>query len=166
MLIQDAGFEATQRILRISREPADAKMAKALSLNEGDDVVKIERVRYGNGTPLILERNVFPLAYGEQFLTMTSDSPSIHRQLEESGTKIDNVARILRVRMTTEAETELLELEQPEPVWHEELRASTFQGAPVEYGENIVLGTVANLRMSNVRGSSIPLKFRLDEYTE
>nr|WP_269208601.1 GntR family transcriptional regulator [Corynebacterium aquatimens] len=160
-LIEDTKKTPGQKILRIVREPADEQIAAALHLSPGDDVVKIERVRYADDLPVMVQTNVFPIAIGERFLTLTEDSESVHAQLARSGVKIDNVVRRVRVRMTTEEEQQLLQLEESAPVWSEELRASTFQGEPVEYAECAIPGNMADLIMSNVRGSSIPLKFEL-----
>lgn len=158
-LIKEQKHTPGQRILRIAREPASDRAAYALGLNPDDPVVEIVRVRTANETPVLIEKLVFPLAIGESLLTLNADSESVHDKLSSEGVHVDNVARIARAIAADKEQAELLGIEPGSPLWEVELRASTFQGDPVEYAVHTYRADMVSLKLSNVRGGSIPLKF-------
>ena len=67
-LVAEAGQTPGEKIIRVAREPAGEKIAVALNLKVNDPVVEIVRVRTANGVPVLIERLVFPLRFGERFL--------------------------------------------------------------------------------------------------
>lgn len=158
-LIEEEGRTPGARILRIAREEAGERAAEALHLEPGDSVVEVTRLRSADDMPLVIERITFPYKIGEPFLTLTSDSASLHQLLADRGITIDNVIRIVRISTATADDAELLGIEEGAAVWNIELRASTFQGEPVEYAQYRFRGDVVSMTMSNVRGSQIPIKF-------
>lgn len=159
--IEEEGHTAGERILRIAREPATGSIAQALAIAENDPVVEIVRVRTANDVPVILERLVFPNKYGERFLTLVPESPSVHRQLLEHGIEVDNVVREAYVSQADSGQATLLGIEEGAPVVNVTLRASTYQGEPVEYAEHSLRGDKFTFNFSNVRGGSVPVKFDL-----
>jgi len=160
-LLQEANQEAGDKILRVAREPATPTIAELLNLEINDPVVEIVRVRTANETPVLIERLGFPFTIGERFLTLEPGAEALHDQLFDGGVVIDNASRTAQVSTATAHQAELLGIAEGEPVWKLEMRASTFQGEPVEYAENIYRGDVVKVELSSVRGASIPLKFEI-----
>lgn len=158
-LFKEEGREPGERILRIAREPASEQAVAALQLEKDATVVDIERVRYADGVPVLIERLVFPLKFGERFLSLAPNSESVHQQLANSNVRIDNVVRTGRIQAADAMQAKLLDIEAGSPLWRLELRASTFQGEHVEYAEYFFRADMLSLSMSNVRGGSVPLKF-------
>nr|VDG63088.1 GntR family transcriptional regulator [Streptococcus thermophilus] len=158
-LMTEQGRKPGGKILRIARKPADARAAKALQLEQGDPVVEVERVRFTDGVPAVIERLVFPFKIGEPLLAMTQDDDSVHAILAEHGFNADNAVRIGQITTATAEQAALLEIEEGAPLWHMELRVSTFQGEHIEYAEYEFRGDMIRLIMSNVRGGPVPVKF-------
>jgi GntR family transcriptional regulator len=49
------GLEPASRILKVETLPCDVHIARHLEIAEGDPVTRVERLRLGNGEPLMLE---------------------------------------------------------------------------------------------------------------
>lgn len=160
-LVAEAGQTPGEKIIRVAREPAGEKIAVALNLKVNDPVVEIVRVRTANGVPVLIERLVFPLRFGERFLALTPESEPVHDQLFDAGVVIDNASRTAQVDRATATHAELLKIPEGDPVWRLEMRGFTFQGEPVEYAENIYRGDMVKVELSSVRGASIPLRFEI-----
>lgn len=158
-LMKEQGRTTTSKVLRISREGADERVADALELSVGDPVVEVERVRSCDGTPVLIERLVFPYKVGEPLLTMDPEKESVHEVLADHGIHADNAVRTGQIVFATTEQAELLDIEEGFPLWHLELRASTFQGEHIECSEYDFRADMMRLTMSNVRGGSVPLKF-------
>lgn len=58
--VRRSGLEAGARVLAAAREPASDRVATALALEAGAPVLRIERVRSGDGRPLTLEDTWLP----------------------------------------------------------------------------------------------------------
>src|SRR6201996_9417184 len=58
--MQALGREPTARVLDRRMVTADAAVAKQLELSEGDDVVRIQRVRMADGVPLSFDETYLP----------------------------------------------------------------------------------------------------------
>lgn len=54
--MERAGIEATSRVLHHAPEEADAAAAAALGVDPGDPVVRLDRLRLGDGLPVALDR--------------------------------------------------------------------------------------------------------------
>lgn len=59
-LLRDQGFTAGSRVISVAVATAGADAAEALGIREEDFVVDLVRIRLADGTPISLERAVFP----------------------------------------------------------------------------------------------------------
>lgn len=59
-LLRDQGFTAGSRVISVAVTTAGADAAEALGIDEDDFVVDLVRIRLADGTPISLERAVFP----------------------------------------------------------------------------------------------------------
>lgn len=59
-LLRDQGFTAGSRVIRVAVTTAGADAAEALGISEDDFVVDLVRIRLADGTPISLERAMFP----------------------------------------------------------------------------------------------------------
>jgi GntR family transcriptional regulator len=60
-----AGVRATSRVLRMDREPCPAPVALLLGLEAGSVVVRLDRLRLGDGEPLALDQTWLPPYYAQ-----------------------------------------------------------------------------------------------------
>ncbi|WP_257997214.1 GntR family transcriptional regulator [Corynebacterium tuscaniense] len=158
---EEGGHKAGAKIIRIARELASETVADALELKQDDPVVEIMRVRTADDLPVMVEKLVFPTKWGEPLMTLTPHSPSVHKQLREMGAHVDNIVRTALITQADSEQAELLGIAEGAPLIHLTLRASTYQGEPVEFAEYYVRGDVITIDQSNVRGGSVPVKLGL-----
>ncbi len=60
-----AGLQASSRVLHQENEPAAAPIAERLALAPGSPVLRLDRLRLGNGEPLALDRTWIPPYYAQ-----------------------------------------------------------------------------------------------------
>lgn len=159
--IEEEGRKAGAKIIRIARERASEAVADALDIDKDESVVEIMRVRTADDVPVMVEKLVFPTKWGEPLMTLTPQSLPVHKQLEEMGAHVDNIVRTAHIAQADSDQAALLEIAEGAPLFHVTLRASTYQGEPVEYAEYAVRGDVITINQSNVRGGSVPVKLGL-----
>lgn len=75
------GRKVSNKILSFERVEATADIADKLFLNEGDEVIHVERVRYGNNIPVLFEQLYIP---GNLFKTIAKENlqGSFYKYLE------------------------------------------------------------------------------------
>ncbi len=59
-----AGLDATSRVLRHEEVRCPGPVAERLGVEPGESVVRLDRLRLGEGTPVALDRTWLPLKYG------------------------------------------------------------------------------------------------------
>lgn len=78
-----AGMEAASRVVGYSRETAGAKLAETLGIPEGELVLRIDRLRLGDGDPIAFDSTWLPLVYGDLLEPATLTERTIYRVLED-----------------------------------------------------------------------------------
>lgn len=59
-----AGIVPTSRIIHLGEEPAPAEVARSLELAPGSTIMRLERLRLGDGSPVAFDRTFLPLRFG------------------------------------------------------------------------------------------------------
>lgn len=59
-MIEDSGYKADVEILYVGCEPCNIETAKNLKINEGDEIVKVEKLFYADGKPAVFCIDRFP----------------------------------------------------------------------------------------------------------
>lgn len=112
-----AGMHATSRVLLLREEPAPDAVAVALGLLPGTPVVRLDRQRFADGTPIAVDTSYLPLRFGHLLDDTRLAEETIYEQLErrygiviDAGTFVveaahapEPVARALGVRKGTAA---------------------------------------------------------------
>lgn len=80
--MQQAGLDASSRVLHFDNEPAGASIASSLEIDEGQMVARLDRLRLGNGEPMAFDRTWLPLYYAQLLGGHDLTSESIYGLLE------------------------------------------------------------------------------------
>lgn len=59
-----AGLSPSSQVLAFLHEPASREVAEALTLTEGEEVVRVDRLRLANGRPIAYDTTWLPLRFG------------------------------------------------------------------------------------------------------
>lgn len=116
-MIRDAGLAPGETVLQVLTRPATAAEAGALGLRSGQDVVVVERIRSGNGRPLIYSRDHIPAAVlGDVSHELLSDS--LYATLDAAGHRVvTGTAHLLPVLADARL-SELLQVRRGSPLLH------------------------------------------------
>jgi GntR family transcriptional regulator len=116
-MIRDAGLEPGETVLQVLRRPATAGETDALELGLARTVVEVERIRSGNGRPLIYSRDRIPA----QLLDEVTDellSDSLYEMLDAAGHRVVGATAHLLPVLADPRLTELLRVPPGAPLLH------------------------------------------------
>jgi len=129
------GIEPGQVIRSLDWIEAPAKIAQKLEIPTGSKVLRVERIRLGDGIPIGLQTSHLALP-PEQTITLSDQesSGSLYRILQEKITIIPSEAdETLEVTLATPEEAELLEIPEGAPVLLSERVLFAQTRKPEEY---------------------------------
>lgn len=116
-MIRDAGLEPGETVLEVVKRSATAVEAPALRLGFDQDVVAVERVRSGNGRPLIYSRDRIAAAVlGDLRHELLSDS--LYAMLEAAGHRVVGATAHLLPVLADARLAELLQVRRRSPLLH------------------------------------------------
>jgi len=129
-----AGLQATSRLLHRAPEDAPPAAAAALGLEVGDPVVRLDRVRLGDGEQVALDRTWLPPFYA-QFLEGRDLTRETIYGVLEGACDIPVVRARYRIEATvaSEADAQLLGLPEGAPLLLVERVTYTTSDRPVYY---------------------------------
>ncbi|MEV6108486.1 GntR family transcriptional regulator [Streptomyces sp. NPDC051940] len=130
-----AGQSPSTRVLSVDRVPADAAVAAALSVPEGTEVLRLERLRSTNGEPLAVMCNYLPdvgLALSAPALERTG----LYRLMRSAGTTLHSAHQTIGARSATAAEAALLDEAPGAPLLTMRRIAYDTTGRTVEYASH------------------------------
>jgi len=135
------GLKPNSRVLDARIMPASGSVAKNLDLPPGEKVISLERVRFANGEPLMLEKTFLPHRLFPDLLSEDLATQSLyHFMTEKYGISLAKARETLEPVIMNDKETHNLGVEAGSPGLLLELIAYTEGGEPVEYTKAIVRG--------------------------
>ncbi|WP_251019225.1 GntR family transcriptional regulator [Streptomyces sp. ISL-11] len=134
--LEAAGQQPATRVLRHTTEPATARVAAALGVPEGAEVVFVERLRLAHGEPMARLCNHLPaglLDLDDDKLTGTG----LYRLIRTAGITLHSARQTVGARAATAAEGELLAEPEGAPLLTMERTTYDDTGRAVEFGSHI-----------------------------
>jgi len=124
---------ASTRLIDAQRIGATLEMADALEIVPGDPVVRLKRLRLGNGLPIGIQTSHLPEARVSNLLDDAHKVQSLYAWLNEHcGIRPVKAKEVYRVGRVAELDADLLQLEANTPAFHVERIAYDTRG-PFEY---------------------------------
>ena len=131
------GREVSSKILLFNLEFPNIEVSKTLQISQNTKVYHIERVRYIDNEPMVIEDMVMP-EKTIPGLTEKISEGSIYSYIEDSlNLEIQSSHRNITVRKATEYESTILELEPLDPVVISKQVAYLSNGSCFEYSKSI-----------------------------
>lgn len=130
--MRQRGFTPSSRVMRAEIITPDVETIGMLDLRPGESAVLVERLRYADNEPMCHEMSVFPPQFAPALLG-TDLSGSIHERLAESGVTPVSTERLVRAVLSSNRESELLQLPRGYPAL--EIVDTFFDnlGRPMQY---------------------------------
>jgi len=110
--MEKQGKITTTKLIRQERIVADVRLSLQLGISIGEGVIFVERLRYADQRPILLERTYFPENKYAFVLTMDLKNKQLYRSLEEYGIIIDKAFETFKVCNLKKDERELLQSEK------------------------------------------------------
>lgn len=123
-------------VLSIETSPASADIAAALRIDEGADVVAIERLRFADDQPIALMHNHLPAGLVDLTAEALAES-GLYQLLRQSGTSLSTAEQTIGARRATAAEAKLLHETRGATLLTMSRTAYDSSGRPVEYGAHV-----------------------------
>jgi GntR family transcriptional regulator len=134
------GLEPSSRVLSIGIEPADEQVAAKLDLPEGSSVVRLERLRFGNGEAIGLQVAFLPAGAFPGLADVDFSKASLYGELERRYDTVVEEAEETYLATRIEAATaRLLDVPDGAPGLMVE-RVAWAGGRPVEFTRSVMRG--------------------------
>jgi GntR family transcriptional regulator len=134
------GLRASSRVLSIGVVPADADTARRLDIAEGEGVVRLERLRLGDGEPIGLQLAYLPAREFPGLEAADFATASLYEQLDARYGAVIEEAEETFIVASVDAETaSYLDLPPGSPGLIVE-RIGWSGGRPVEYTKSVMRG--------------------------
>lgn len=131
-LMAAQGKTASSKVVSYHLTQASMSEAEQLKLQEGDAVLRMERIRFGNAEPISLETATIP---GTILTHLTKDevTKSFYSALENHGFVVGHAQQTVTAQLATEKVADYLQVKRGDAILH--LRQLSFleDGTPFEY---------------------------------
>jgi len=134
------GLVAGALVLSAVSRPAGPAAAAALAVDADDPVFEIRRVRLADGSPLALERSLFPARPFPDMLSSRLDGSLYSLLAERYGVQLDRARESLEPVVAGVREAEALRVAEGAPLMQVERIAYATSGEPVEYARDLFRG--------------------------
>jgi GntR family transcriptional regulator len=135
------GSRPASRVVSFEIVPADAKVAEALRLDSGADVISLKRVRLADDSPLGLEHSRIPLALCPDLLQTFDPRNSLYQTLvARYGIHIVVTDEVAEASLARVEDAKLLEIPPHSPVFLLTRHSFIENGQPVEYVTSVYRG--------------------------
>lgn len=150
------GLKLTSQILEQEILEPDEKVQNKLELSKEQQVVKLTRLRYIEGEPILITTSYLPAFRVPNLLSHDFRSVSLYSVLEgKYGYNISTGIRSLEACLANAEEAHLLEMCEGDPIQYIESIVYLDDGSPIEYIEAKVKGTRSRFSVELVRNRSI-----------
>jgi len=120
--------------------PADARVAEALGIEPGSNVVHISRLRYADQEPVQIETSYFPLKYAFLLDAKFDDNSLFDHLREKSGARVASSEKQIELCRATAEEAELLGVKKGDAMLCVRSTAFDKNGEPMYAGVQIING--------------------------
>jgi GntR family transcriptional regulator len=123
-------------VLSLETAPASDRVAHVLGLEDGQEVVAVERLRYADGQPLAVMRNWLPVGLVELDVGRLERS-GLYQLMRAAGIGLHLASQTIGARGAGAAEAKLLQAHKGEPLLTMERTTYNENGQPVELGDHL-----------------------------
>jgi DNA-binding GntR family transcriptional regulator len=124
------------KVLSLATVPATDRVAHALGLEDGVEVVAMERLRYADDQPLAIMRNWLPVGLVE-LDDERLERAGLYQLMRAAGVGLHLASQTIGARGASAAEARLLEAARGEPLLTMERTTYNENGQPVELADHI-----------------------------
>jgi GntR family transcriptional regulator len=152
--MRSIGRKPSSRLISIQVLPADADVASALKLEQGQPVVEIMRVRLADNEPILLETSYLSKARfpGLELATQLASTSLYDWLASQYQTSVAMMDQTLEPVLLSDTQAQHLETQPGTPAMYSKVLAYTSEGVPIEYSWSVTRGDQCRFFFSFRRG--------------
>jgi len=132
--MQTRGHQPVSEVLKQEKVQANKQVAAFLEIEQGDEVIQIDRLRYVNQEPIVLVTTYLPYDLVPELLEVDLTARSLYQYLEEEhGIQIARGKRYLEAVPANQVEAEMLQVNLGAPLILLNSVSYLADGTPLEY---------------------------------
>lgn len=132
------GIQASAKIIEQKVVEPAPNIRQVMNLSEGQKVVRIVRVRYGDKEPLIIERSFFLLSLFEPIMNMDLEKNSIFELIyKHTSTRLGFAVQRIEAIVAGQSESKLLKIDLGTPLLLMKRFIQTNNGTYFQYSEDV-----------------------------
>ena len=139
-MCEQMGVVPGAKMLENQLVPATGKVASALGIEPGSNVIMISRLRYADKEPVQIETSYFPLKYAFLLDTKYNDNSLFDHLREKSGAQVASSKKMIEICRATEEEAKLLDVKDGDALMLVRSTAFDKNGEPLYAGSQIIRG--------------------------
>ncbi|MGX6486268.1 GntR family transcriptional regulator [Aerococcus sanguinicola] len=136
------GLDSSTQVISQVVIPADEEVADALEIKKEAPVIKLIRLRFSNGTPIVLVTTYIPYEGNEALETVNFTSQSFYHTLKTMDKEITQIKRHLEIRKADETEAALLNNAKGDPLYYFKSVARIADNTAIEYSKSTYRGDI------------------------
>ena len=140
-------------ILGVQKQKPSTSIARKLEMDMGEDVIYLERLRYVNDKPVMIEHVYLPCKEFEFLLNIDMENQSLYEQIEKhTGLRLEEncyTSIMLETSLTTKEEEKYMQLSESNAVFVLTETIYMNTGKPVHVTKQILSGEYFKFFMSN-----------------
>lgn len=150
--MRQRGLTPGGHVISMNTEPADAKVADALKVPEGEPIFRLERVRLAGDEPMAVETLRIPVVLCPGLAQEELESKSLYNLLQEKfGLVLDHAEQSFEASKATAREAKLLRVSRHAAVLRVERLTFDPRHKPVEYTLSVYRGDRYKLHVTMSR---------------
>lgn len=127
------GLLPKTKVLTFKIDTANYDIASNLGIHENEQIYKLVRLRYVENKPIVIVTTYLPVNHLPNFLDIDFTSERLYAVLEKMDYPILQIRRKLDVLKADETTSDLLDIEQGDPIFYFHSVAFSRNRVPIEY---------------------------------
>jgi GntR family transcriptional regulator len=128
------GLRAASKVLCFETAKADEEIAAALHIAKSEILVRLQRIRLAEGSPMGIECSYIPQRLCPDLLSVFDPATSLYRMLSERyGIRMTVADEVVEAELASAQEARMLQIPKGSPVFIFTRVSRVLSGQPVEY---------------------------------
>jgi GntR family transcriptional regulator len=129
----DEGIKVRAKLLKLEVIPAKPKVAEALDVPEGTQVIRVKTLRYADGVPITVHDAHIPHELFASILSENFEVQHLWTLFEKCGYRVRRAVQRLEAREADKKVAQLMKIKQGAPILFKERTVYAEDGTPVEF---------------------------------
>lgn len=136
------GLHPKTKVLTFKEDTASEEIAENLQIKENDVIYKLVRLRYAENSPIVLVTTYLPKDNLPEFLNIDFTVETLYSSLTRLNLPVTIIRRKLDVIKADETTSDLLDIEDGDPIFYFHSIGYTHNKVPIEYSISKYRGDV------------------------